>query len=127
MQYHVVAVFSATQFLKRKVSISSMASSASSRSQEGELEEEDERTDLLRGRKKLVEEEEDVNGKTKSKLVIGGLSYTSLLIIVAEFAERCCYYAITAVYVVYMQTSTFILLDWAVNKELTTFRSLCSA
>jgi len=54
---------------------------------------------------------------------LGGLSYTALLVITAEFAERCCYYAITSIFVVYMQQ----MLNYsasAINAVTSTFNFL---
>jgi hypothetical protein len=44
---------------------------------------------------------ESIKALDQKRLWAGGLSYTALLVIMAEFAERCCYYAITAIFVVY--------------------------
>ena len=55
-----------------------------------------------------ISQEDDDNGKFKrEKPLLGSLPLSSLLVILAEFAERSCYYAISAIYVVYMDTSKF--------------------
>lgn len=83
---------------------------------EEEQEEDDEtsklisrRSDKRPGSGAEESEEDDKLDKFKQQqqtggLAASGLSFTAVLIITAEFAERCCYYAITAIYVVYMQS-----------------------
>ena len=73
-----------------------------------ELEEEPDESAEFLSKESYEETDDDKNLKytrSRKNWAVGGLSFTALLVITAEFAERCCYFAITAIYVVYSKPS----------------------